>query len=234
MGSATSRILGTENPVEASLHHRLTNGVDFAAGAEGIGPQIPARSGHAYDNNFIGENARAHFGDVYNHSVTYEQPGFPNKDVISQSYKNFMSALSFHQMSFRFMAIDPAYVETSRWVLETAEFQKWRDRTLDSDSNIFWLKGKPGTGKSTIMKTMVKHLEGGDPKSIVLSFFFNARGQPLEQSFEGLYRTMLHQLFSKVPQLLEITETVQMYASCAHEPTWWTELLRGMFSDAVL
>ena len=119
------------------MYHRSANGVDFAAGAGGIGPQIPTRGGHAYGNNFIGENARAHFGDVYNHSVTYEQPGFPSKDVISQSYKNFMSALWFDQMSFRLIAIDPAYAETSRWVLEIVEFRQWRDRTLDSDSNIF-------------------------------------------------------------------------------------------------
>ena len=231
MGAVTSRARAIEEPVGTSLHHHSANGVDFAPGAGAIGPQIPGQSGHTYDSNFIGQNARAHFGDVHNHTVTYGQPGFPNQQAISQSHKDFMSALSFHQMSFRLIAIDPAYVETSQWVLETAEFQQWRDRTLDSNANIFWLKGKPGTGKSTIMKTIFKHLERGDPKSVVLSFFFNARGQPLEQSVEGLYRTMLHQLFSKVPNLLENTEAEHIYS---HTPPWSTDLLRGLLSEAVL
>jgi ankyrin repeat protein len=134
-------------------------------------------------------------------------------------------------MSFRLDAIDPAYVETSQWVLETAEFQQWRDRPLHSDPNIFWLKGKSGTGKSTIMKTVVKHLGEREQGSIVLSFFFNARGQPLEQSVEGLYRTLLHQLFKRVPSLFITSKAMQMYA---HKPAWSAEMLRGLFCDAVL
>jgi Cdc6-like AAA superfamily ATPase len=110
--------------------------------------------------------------------------------------------------------------------LETAEFQQWCDRPPHSDPNIFWLKGKPGAGKSTIMKTVVKHLEEREQEGIVLSFFFNARGQPLEQSVEGLYRTMLYQLFDRVPSLFVTTKAMQMYA---HKPAWSTEMLRGLF-----
>lgn len=179
MGSVVSRDQTTADPLGASFHQGSADACKFVAGAGGTGTQIPRRSGHYFDNSSIGENARAHFGDVYNQTVNYGPSDSRDEPEISQSTKDFMSALSFHQMSFRLSAIDPAYVETSQWVLETAEFQQWCDRPLHSDPNIFWLKGKPGTGKSTIMKTLVKHLEGREGKSIVLSFFFNARGQPL-------------------------------------------------------
>ena len=234
MGSVFSRDRTIEDPVEVSLYSGSANGADVLAGAREIGQAallIPRRSGHTYDNSSVEGSSRAHFGDVYNQTVNLGPSDSRDEPKISRSHKDFMSTLTFHQMSFRESAIDPAYVETSRWVLETAKFRQWRDRKLDSDSNIFWLKGKPGTGKSTIMKTILKHLEDKDPKSIVLSFFFNARGQSLEQSIEGLYRTMLHQLFSRVPSLLATTKTEQTYA---HKPTWTTEMLRGLFSDAVL
>lgn len=224
----------TEDPVEVSLYPGSANEVDFLSGARQIGqeaPLIPRPSGHTYDNSSVGDNASAHFGDIYDQTVNLGPPDSRDEPEISQSHKDFMSTLTFHQMSFRLSAIDPAYDETCRWVLETAKFQQWSDLKLDTDPNIFWLKGKPGTGKSTIMKTILKHLKDKDPKSIVLSFFFNARGQPLEQSVEGLYRTMLHQLFSRVPSLLSSTKAKQAYAD---KPRRSTEILRGLFSDAVL
>jgi ankyrin repeat protein len=35
-----------------------------------------------------------------------------------------------------------------------------------------------------------------------LSFFFNARGHPLEQTTQGMYRSLLHQVYTKFPQRL--------------------------------
>jgi hypothetical protein len=45
----------------------------------------------------------------------------------------------------------------------------------------------------------------------VLSFFFNARGDDLERSVVGMHRTLLFQLLTAIPALLEV------FDNSAHE-----------------
>jgi hypothetical protein len=66
---------------------------------------------------------------------------------------------------------------------------------------MFWIKGKPGSGKSTLMKCVLEHIRRQPGACTIASFFFNARGEPFERSIEGCYRTLLHQLLTHVPKL---------------------------------
>jgi ABC-type ATPase involved in cell division len=70
-----------------------------------------------------------------------------------------------------------------------------------------WLKGKPGAGKSILMKFLyseAKKAAKPNPGALVISFFFNARGGHLEKSTLGLYRSLLWQLFEKAKDLREV------------------------------
>ncbi|KAH7123077.1 hypothetical protein EDB81DRAFT_731796 [Dactylonectria macrodidyma] len=53
-----------------------------------------------------------------------------------------------------------------------------------------WIRGKLGAGKSTIMSFAYKEATKHN-QSIVISFFFNARGGSLERSTTGMYRSLL-------------------------------------------
>lgn len=190
------------------------------------------RPGHTYTENHIGDESKAHLGDLYAHTVNYVLSDSQMPSASSDTREAFLAALWFDQMSFRHRAINPAFAETSQWVLDTAEFSRWQDPALLSPAhNIFWLKGKPGAGKSTIMRTMLEFLQEDDPDGIIVYFFFNARGQPLERSVEGLYRTMLHQLLSKDKSLFAAIERQHAYAK---QQTWTIEALRGLLYDVVL
>lgn len=93
--------------------------------------------------------------------------------------------------------IEPAAEDTGNWLLESADFQSWAQRErLDEHHGFFWLKGNPGSGKSTLMKKTYSHMkrEMTDPSSIIAGFFFNARGSEDEKSSVGLFRTLLHTL----------------------------------------
>jgi ankyrin repeat protein len=241
MGSSVSRDRLQEHPPKSSSNIDSDNAFNGYREAgqptPGYGSaqrvhQVPERLGHIYTGSTVGDEAKAHLGDVYTHTVNYVLPESQNPSTTAKAREAFLAALWFDQMSFRQSAINPAYAETSRWVIKTPEFQRWRDAALlTSDRNIFWLKGKPGAGKSTIMRILLGHLQEEDPDSIVASFFFNARGQALEQSVEGLYRTMLHQLLSKEKYLFKVIEQQYDYAKIR---TWTTETLRGLLYDVVL
>jgi ankyrin repeat protein len=69
---------------------------------------------------------------------------------------------------------------------------------------LLWIKGKPGSGKSTLMKEAYRRA-GQQPQAvspIIAAFFFNARGSRLEKSPLGLFRSVLHQILQRDHQVL--------------------------------
>lgn len=87
------------------------------------------------------------------------------------------------------------------WAFDHASFQAW----LDKPQGPLWIKGKPGSGKSTLMETLVEHHEDASkhPNVILLHFFFVGFGygsDTLRQSPEGMYRTLLYQLLEQAPE----------------------------------
>ncbi|KAL2204332.1 hypothetical protein CC79DRAFT_1129217 [Sarocladium strictum] len=119
--------------------------------------------------------------------------------------------------------------EYRNWVASSA--------TSSAQSRLLWIKAKAGAGKSTLMRFAIKQARDvllqsvNAPKlkksrltqlwdkahrpskvaqlpDIILSHFFNARGNALEKSAEGLYRTLLLQLLKRLPHLAdELSQT---------------------------
>jgi hypothetical protein len=66
---------------------------------------------------------------------------------------------------------------------QAREYKKWLDPTKSGEHyGFFWIKGHPGTGKSTLMKFAVEHVGNSLTDKITIFFFFNARGAQLEKS----------------------------------------------------
>jgi hypothetical protein len=86
----------------------------------------------------------------------------------------------------------------------------WKDDTnfthwLAEGRDTFWVNGKPGSGKSVLMKEVSsgaqkKHMK---PKSITARHFFNSRGTAKEQSFEAFLRSILKQILEQAPDMFE-------------------------------
>ncbi|GIC88875.1 uncharacterized protein Aud_005277 [Aspergillus udagawae] len=142
-----------------------------------------------------------------------------------------LKALDFDRRGQRGFAIKDAFSETCTWLLGRPEFQKWLDsRLLHEHNGFLWIKGNPGTGKSTLMKfafenTKQKTLDSG---AIVISFFFNARGDELEKSTTGMYRSLLFQLFNGLPRLQKILDS-EISPSMLNSGSWCLELLQYVF-----
>ena len=68
---------------------------------------------------------------------------------------------------------------------------------------MLWIKGKPGAGKSTVLKHALETAERENKKGIILaSFFFHGRGAPIQRNILGLFRSLLHQILQKNRDLL--------------------------------
>jgi ankyrin repeat protein len=131
--------------------------------------------------------------------------------VTEEQRKAFLDSLSFEKIDARLLNIKKAHDRTCNWLFEQLEYKKWLDRDLAYEHHGFlWIKGKPGAGKSTMMKhTLVKtkKLLAG---AVIVSFFFNARGSVLEKSTLGMYRSLLLQFLTAIPPLQD--DFVQMFS----------------------
>lgn len=113
------------------------------------------------------------------------------------------NALVFHDMDHRYLNIKPAHHGTCHWVRDQAVYQSWKDpEHLSRHQGFLWICGRPGTGKSTLMRRMFdEERKLTRDTDTVVSFFFHERGSQLQRSIEGMYRSLLYQILVRYPVL---------------------------------
>jgi ankyrin repeat protein len=211
---------------------------------------IDQHQGHNFHGSQAKDSARVHYGNHYGPINNYNHPpsAGPMPDTGQKSQEQIqeqnqsrnqndiaiaMDALSFTRMDNRQANIQKAYASTCKWIFEKPEYKNWRSaELLDEHNGFFWIKSKPGAGKSTLMKFFVQSAAKQLPDDHVISFFFNARGELLEKSLEGLYRGLLHQLLTVVPRLQEVLDPKEI-DSLSHQ-AWPLDRLKTLFGEAVL
>ncbi|KAF4967772.1 hypothetical protein FSARC_4746 [Fusarium sarcochroum] len=118
--------------------------------------------------------------------------------------KQLLESLKFQQIHARKADIKTAYSKTCQWFLGHPDYLDWLDPGKRQRHHGFlWIRGKPGVGKSTIMKFIYTRMKKKDQpqKTLTSSFFFNARGDDVEKSVSGMYRSLLLQLLEGFPDL---------------------------------
>ncbi|KAH8756401.1 hypothetical protein F5883DRAFT_372051, partial [Diaporthe sp. PMI_573] len=136
--------------------------------------------------------------------------------------EKLLENLSYPDMLFRERSVVSASETTFRWIFERenrpdrpwASFCEWLEAP---DKPLYWITGKPGSGKSTLMKFITEDdLTTKPGKSrigprylpflqtwaaglplVVASYYFWAIGSPMQRSKEGMLRTLLHGLLSQ-------------------------------------
>lgn len=126
--------------------------------------------------------------------------------------RTLYDALKFASIGRREHMVGRADRSTCAWLLTTAEYQRWEASCDDTARNcadrLLWIKGKAGSGKSTLMRFAIKKIQNNTRPTneagkddLVVSHFFNARGSELEKSTEGMYRTLLVELIQQFDHL---------------------------------
>ena len=107
-----------------------------------------------------------------------------------------LMSLSFPNMDQRENLVEGAANNTCTWLLGHEEYENWRGRR----HALLWIVGKPGAGKSTLMRYALRR--ASHSSDVVASFFFFSRGSDLQKSPCGLFRSLLHQLLDQIPEML--------------------------------
>ncbi|KAL4949686.1 hypothetical protein BDW69DRAFT_173846 [Aspergillus filifer] len=108
---------------------------------------------------------------------------------------------------------------------------------LVRENSVFFIHGKAGSGKSTLMKYLAdadnffvrQYLRAwnGDCRLIRVSVFFWNAGDSLQRSLEGLYRSILYQALRELPELI-----AQVFEEGSSGPCW-EELRLPVLNKAV-
>lgn len=201
------------------------------------GESLPAHQ--AYSQSTAKGNSRAHFGNVYYHGPVYSQP-YTSPPVQSANFPASHSsnvpmtadALAFDAMDDRFYTIEATYAGTCQWLFKRKEYQAWRDPVnLYQHNGFLWVKGKPGSGKSTLMKFAFERDQDNQQEGIPVSFFFNARGSdPLQKTSEGMYRSLLYQIYERLPELMHVLQA----HTRPDRKKWPLPRLKSIFRETIL
>ncbi|PTB64492.1 purine and uridine phosphorylase, partial [Trichoderma citrinoviride] len=173
------------------------------------------------------------------HYISGDALHVTNTDDFTIRKKELLNSLRFDQLGSRQSNIEAAHEETCSWFLEHPTYLAWLNtKGLSTHYGILWLAGKPGAGKSTIMKFLYTHLkqqvqDDSASSSAIISFFFNARGELLEKSTTGMYRSLLFQLLQTFPDLRSVFDDFTLIPEDKHTcPP--TNIIRKLFRNAVL
>ncbi|KAH0556849.1 hypothetical protein GP486_005359, partial [Trichoglossum hirsutum] len=146
-----------------------------------------------------------------------------------------LDSLRFDQIDARQMTIKNAHAKTCKWLLGNSKYVDWLDATkLYEHHGFLWIKGKPGTGKSTLMKFALASARKVMKGKIIISFFFNARGGDLEKTTLGIYRSLLLQLLEQFPALQYVFNSLGLSTSSIsiyHQ--WSIESLKILLEQAI-
>ena len=110
----------------------------------------------------------------------------------------------------RIAEVHNAHEKTFHWLFDPAvvSFTDWLSNTDSLERPIYWIQGKPGSGKSTLMKFAMR-----DPKMINLlssygmeqwclaAFFFHDRGSDMQKTLNGMLQELLRSILQQIPAL---------------------------------
>ena len=136
---------------------------------------------------------------------------------ISIEYR-ILESLCYRNMNDRVENVAKAHSETFEWIFDkpssntysptSSTFPDW----LKRHEGLYWITGKAGSGKSTLMKFLINHRRTkealiewkGDKELIVASFFFWYHGTKLQKSQTGLLQSLLYEILHQYPDLIPV------------------------------
>lgn len=166
---------------------------------------------------------------------------------------------------FREQSVVKAHEKTFQWIFEEEQqdlpwesFCQWLETP---DKQLYWITGKAGSGKSTLMRYISQPPASGNSSNqpegqenlprcspflrrwagsqplLIASFYFWAVGSPMQRSKEGMLRTLLHELLKEAePEMIATIAPESWEALCLFDkdPRLYSEdLLQKMLDRAL-
>ena len=159
--------------------------------------------------------------------------------------QKLLGSLHFPEIDTRQEEVSDAHRQTFEWIFDDSyqaiypwdNFVGW----LRESGGIYWINGKAGSGKSTLMnficrdeRTRTYLHQSRLEETIILTFFFWNAGSVLQKSSSGLLRSLLHQLLHRDTGLvLSVLTTYPDLRLKYTNAVWSARRLGDIFKHAV-
>lgn len=172
---------------------------------------LSVRGGHRYAEDLVTYSLPEKTADRDPGSVSVN-----NQAKFSGIWESIQDALWFRSLNDRKAAVAESHKKTFEWIFAdvSADSAPWDSFSdwLSSDEPCYWVNGKAGSGKSTLMKFLWTHHEleaglrrwSGTAQLLKAGFFIWRAGQPIQRSQEGLLRALLYQAFEQRQELIAV------------------------------
>jgi hypothetical protein len=157
-------------------------------------------------------------GDVRPSNVEDDSEGRKLEQKINNA---LLHLLHFPTMTYREQEIAEAHRRTFSWIFYDQQgdsrinysqgYRSWSNfvKWLHEDGGVYWINGKAGSGKSTLMRLIVQSREtqlhlrhwAMDSNLHVSSFYFWNGGSELQRSRKGLLQSLLFDILKERPEL---------------------------------
>jgi hypothetical protein len=154
--------------------------------------------------------------------------------AVTETSTEVLKSLQFPRMHDRHSTIHERHQQTFSWIFEASAspFKTW----LAEGNGAFWVSGKAGSGKSTLMKyiynsprtTTLLQKWAGTRQLITASFFFWNTGTEMQKSQEGLLQSILYEILRHEPELIPVVLPSRWQQDALyhqHPPPWGLEEL---------
>lgn len=164
-----------------------------------------------------------------------------NVQVDQARRERLLQSLKYPGFNERRNEVRKAHTDTYQWVFagdgnESAEpdsqmsttkwdsFSNW----LKSTDTFYWISGKPGSGKSTLIKYVLADpqtqqcLEIWSPGCLLISHYLWRPGSPMQRSIKGLFCSLLFQLLENSGKALEGVLELAAGSDMKSEVTDWS------------
>ena len=170
-------------------------------------------------------------------NTDHTESSFNNKDCIH--------SLATEITKRRFHKVKDAAEQTFHWLFDPdiVSFSNWLCASSPAASPLYWIQGKPGSGKSTLMKFAIRdartwELLSADegPNWTCASFFFHNRGFSIQKSLNGMLQELISSLLEKLPELFfcaRLTYTELAKSQRTKRPTWDLTSLKSVIYKIV-
>ncbi|KAK1481707.1 hypothetical protein CTAM01_13867 [Colletotrichum tamarilloi] len=173
-----------------------------------------------FDAIFQRENS---VSDAVSNTFAWIVDGFPPSTTLDSTDTNGSnspresrrSSFSSSPKSEEEELVDHHRIALEKQLLEETQNREAMSQSLHSfladEGEVFFVCGKAGSGKSTLMKFLSHHSSvretlvdcASKRKLVIVNTFFWSSGDPLQKSLEGFYRAVLFHTLRQCPELLE-------------------------------
>lgn len=170
-------------------------------------------------------------------SLATELKSYSDQAFHRSRVEAILKGLRFEHIRERESRVETAHKATFHWVFDQnspVNLGSW----LRTGNGTYWIEGKAGSGKSTMMKYLLQHEEtsrslqqwANDKELFIGSHFFWTMGTNLQKSQIGLLRTMLFQLLKRHPDLVLVACPDRLSTTnYEHLESWTMEALVQSF-----